>query len=209
MKTSHKLALLVAALACTVPARATLFTFDGVASGTAANDLSQAGITFQPGVFLPDTDSFGSDIPGTEKWHVDGTAPAVTVDDPNGFGRGNAPSPANALNALFQPVLVLFPAATDVTAFTAKLDNDTFGDSGLSVNFYDAADNLLASIPIDQTVAGFTFTSGTLNGLSKVVLPGGAFYDNVGFTAVPEVDARVLTAGILLAGAALVRRLRA
>ena len=208
MKTSLPLALLATALAGALPARATLFTFDSVVSGTDANSLSQAGVTFQPGIFTPDTDSFGSDIPGTEKWRVDGTAPAVTVDNPNLFGRGNAPSPNNALNALFQPVLVLFPTSTDVTGFTATLDHDTFGDAHLTVNFYDTNDNLLSSLPLDQTVPGFTFTSGALNGLSKVVLPAGAFYDNVSFTAVPEVDGRVLTAGLLLAGAALARRLR-
>ena len=188
--------------------RATLFTFDSVTTGTDANSLSQAGITFQPGVFTPDTDTDGIDIPGTEKWRVDGTAPAVTVDNPNLFGRGAAPSPNNALNALFQPVLVLFPTSTTVTSFSATLDNDTFGDAHLSVNFYDSNDNLLKSVAVDQTVAGFTFDSGAITGLSKVVLPAGAFYDNVGFTAVPEVDGRVLTAGLLLAGAALARRLR-
>lgn len=208
MKTSHSLALALVALASVAPARASLFTFDAGPSGSLANDFSQAGVTFQAGVFLPDTDTDGIDIPGTEKWHVDGTAPAVTVDDPSTFGRGVAPSPANALNALFQPVLVLFPTSTDITAFKATLDNDTFGDAGLSVNFYDAADHLLASIPIDQTVAGFSFTSGTITGLSKVVLPAGAFYDDVGFTAVPEIDGRALTAGLLLAGVAILRRRR-
>ena len=208
MKTSHTLALLLATAAIAIPAQATLFTFDNVVSGTEANGLSQAGVTFQPGIFTPDTDAFGSDIPGTEKWRADASSPAVTVDNPSLFGRGAAPSPNNALNALFQPVLVLFPTSTDITGFSATLDSDTFGDAHLSVNFYDSNDNLLKSVAVDQTVAGFTFDSGALSGLSKVVLPAGAFYDNVGFTAVPEVDGRVLTAGLLLAGAALARRLR-
>ena len=156
--------------------------------GTSANSLSQAGVTFQPGVFRPDTSADGLDLPGTEKWRVDSTAPLVTVDHPGLYGRGFAPSGDNALNALFQPVIVLFPASTDLTGFSAKLDNDTFGDARLSVSFYDANDRLLSSLPLDQTVPGYTVSSGTISGVSKLVLPGGAFYDNVnvGISTVPE-----------------------
>ena len=76
----------------------------------------------------------------------------------------------------------------DFGAFSFVLDNSAFGTAfPVSVEFFDATDALLASYSIDQTVPGLAFTSGALNGVSKVVLPGGAFYDN--FAVVPEPSA--------------------
>ncbi len=198
MKTSHTMALLLAGLAVAVPARATTFTFDGVASGSSANSLSQAGITFQAGTFLPDTNAEGLDVPGTEKWRVDFSSPAVTVDNPGLFGRGIAPSGGNALNALFQPVIVLYPGTSGFTRFSTVLDNDKFGDANVAVNFYDSKDRLIASLPVDQTIPGYVIESGPLDGVSKVVLPAGAFYDNVSVTSVPEPSTWAL-AGVGLA----------
>ena len=198
MKTSHTMALLLAGLAVAVPARATTFTFDGVASGRSANSLSQAGITFQAGILLPDTNAEGLDVPGTEKWRVDFSAPSVTVDNPGLFGRGTTPSGGNALNALFQPVIVLYPGSSGFSRCSATLDNDTFGDANLTVGFYDSNDRLIASVRADQTVPGYVVDSGVLNGVSKVVLPAGGFYDTVTVTAVPEPSTWAL-AGVGLA----------
>ena len=198
MKTSHTMALLLAGLAVAVPTRATTFTFDGVASGNSANSLSQAGITFQAGTLLPDTNAEGLDVPGTEKWRVDFSSPAVTVDNPALYGRGVVAGGGNALNALFQPVMVLYPGTSGFTRFSATLDNDKFGDAGLAVGFYDSKDRLIASLPVDQTVPGYVIESGPLDGVSKVVLPAGAFYDNVSVTSVPEPSTWAL-AGVGLA----------
>lgn len=198
MKTSHTLALLLAGLAVAVPAGATTFTFDGVASGSSANRLSQAGITFQAGTLLPDTNAEGLEVPGTEKWRVDFSSPPVTVDNPGLFGRGITPSGGNALNALFQPVVVLYPGSSGFSRFSATLDNDTFGAADLTVGFYDSNDRLIASVRADQTVPGYVIESGPLDGVSKVVLPAGAFYDNVTVTSVPEPSTWAL-AGIGLA----------
>lgn len=207
MRSHPRLPALALLLAACLPAHAGLFTFDGAPSGTPANHLA-GPVQFSPGIFSPDTDEFGSDIPGTEKWRKDAGAPAITVDNPILFGRGSAPSGANALNALFQPVLVLFPPSTGTIRFGATLDNDPFGDSALAVGFYDADDHLLASVPIDQTVPGFVFESEALSGVAKVVLPAGAFYDNLSYAAVPEVDGRTLAAGLLTLAGWLHRRFR-
>ncbi len=80
------------------------------------------------------------------------------------------------------------------------MDNDRFGTPGLSVEFYDAVDTLLSRTPIDQTQPGFTFVTGAIDNVSKIVLPAGAFYDNI--TAVPEpgTAAWLLGLGGLLLG---------
>lgn len=176
--------------------------FDNVASGSTANSAVPAGtgVSFFHGVLLPDEDEFGDPIPGTDKWRVDPTAPDVTVNDPDTFGSGSAPSAPNALNALDQPVLTLFNVAFTLQTFSVTLDNDTFGIRDAEILFYDPADVLLRSITIDQSQPGLIATTSDVFNVSKIVLPGGAFYDNLNVTgtAVPEPSTWVLlTAGAL------------
>lgn len=163
------------------------FNFDSVPSGSAANLVSREGITFQPGAFLPALDTDGGAIAGSDAWRVDGLAGSITVDDPSSFGRGVAPSPLNALNALFQPVLVQFPAPEVIRSFSLTLDNDPFGDSRSSIGFYDASDRLLGEVTVDQTgIGSFIEATLDLSGVTKVVLPAGAFYDNLSISSIPE-----------------------
>jgi hypothetical protein len=173
------------------------FNFDAVASGSPANAVSKAGVTFEPAYYGPVFDFDGSAVPGTEAWRIDGSAPAVTVDDPSTFGRGAAPSPANALNALWQPVLVQFGAPQLIRQFSVTLDQDSFGTRGLGIGFYDGADRLLGELPVDQTIPGFSVSAPALDlvGVTKVVLPAGAFYDNLTVSSVPEPGG--LTLGLL------------
>ena len=84
---------------------------------------------------------------------------------------------------------MLFSSPRDLSSFSLTLDNDTFGTSGLSIEFYASGlttDTLLASLQIDQLTPGFIASIGAISGVDKIVLPGGALYDNVGFTVVPE-----------------------
>jgi hypothetical protein len=112
-----------------------------------------------------------------------------------------------------QAVLFSFSAPQDISAFALTLDNSTLGTPfGTNVEFYDSLDALLYSILVDQTVSGFSVNQAlSLMGVSKVVLPSGAFYDNASLTvaasAVPE-PSRVLLMG-LFAGVAVFRRRRA
>lgn len=176
-------------------------TFDARPSGSAANLFAPIGLDIRFGVFAPRPDGDGIDIPGSEYWQTDtGT---VLAENPATYNYGAAPSPTNALNAKDQAVLLLFDTPFYVTQFYAVLDNSTQGNLGpQTVAFYDAADTLLYSTSIDETVPGFTInTSGTpISGVSKIVLPNNAFYDNI--TVVPEPGAFAsLTggAGLLLA----------
>ena len=98
------------------------------------------------------------------------------------------------------------------------MDNSTFGNIpttggnpafGTNVLFYDAADALLGFIALDQTVSGFNISddSSVFSNVSKVILPSGAFYDNVSFTAtIPEPTSAALAC---LGTLALFKRRRA
>jgi hypothetical protein len=76
-----------------------------------------------------------------------------------------------------------------LSSFAITLDNDTFGTPGLNIEFYASGlttDTLLATLPVDQLTPGFIASLGAVTGVDKIVLPGGALYDNVSFTVVPE-----------------------
>ena len=166
-----------------------LLNFDAGLSGSLANDQAPSGLSFQYGALLPNLDEFGDPILGSDRWQIDITAPVVTVVDPNFYGRGAAPSPLNALDAVFSPTLMLFTSPQALSSFSLTLDNDTFGTPGLNIEFYASGlttDTLLASLPIDQLTPGFIASIGALSGVDKIVLPAGALYDNVSFSVVPE-----------------------
>src|SRR5262249_38270031 len=105
-----------------------------------------------------------------------------------------APSPVNALDALFQPVLVTFarPMNLEPSGFSVALANGTFGINGflpgnedISLQFYDSSNQLLGRIPVNQTAQGSIAVGGSLNGVAFVLIPGGAFYDNVHISGTP------------------------
>lgn len=175
--------------------------FDTLPSGTQANLFAPIGLDIQFGVYGPSLDGFGDPIPGTDHWIIDTTAPTVLVEDPSSYVYGSAPSPTNALNAKEQTVLFLFDTPFDVTHFATVLDNSTLGALGpQNIEFYDASDTLLYSLPTNQSIPGFTVSyDGLITGVSKVVLPGSAFYDNVSVVPEPSAAASLLGGlGLLL-----------
>lgn len=217
MKTTHCLAAAAVAAGLLLAARGAVLTFDSVPGGTPANALAPAGVSFAPAVLLPDLDSFGDPIPGTDRWRADATAPEVLVENPGGYGRGQAPSPANALNALWQPVLIQFAAPRDLHWFGTVLDLDPFGVDGhdpvfsdVAVMFLDAAGNVAAAFPVDQTTPGYTVGAGPRSGIRGILLPAGAFYDDLELNLAVIPEARiwpVITSAAMLAFAAWRRRL--
>jgi hypothetical protein len=217
MRTLSRAASLGLAAGLSLLTHASILTFDGVPSGTLANSVAPAGVTFSPAALLPDLDAFGDPIPGTERWRPDPDATeAVLVENPGDYGRGPAPSPANALNALWQPVLIRFARPTmDLLSFGVVLDLDTYGANGLEPAFSDvavlflgAAGNILSAIPVDQTQPGYTVGAGPLAGVGGIVLPAGAFYDNLALTAIPETGVWPVITGGALAAFAWWRRRR-
>lgn len=191
-----------------------LLGFDGLGAGSAANSAAPANAQFTHAVFDYDYDATtGDPLPGTLRWRTDATAPEVIVEDPSTYGRGAAPSPNNALNALWQPVLLTFQHPFDLVSFGATLDNDTYGDDGtqpgfddIAVRFLDLNGAILSSIPVNQTQPGFQVSAGGIAGVAAIVLPGGAFYDNLTWAPVPEPSQWAGIAGLGLLGFTAWRR---
>lgn len=184
----------VAALLSTAPvAPALAFTidFDGVASGATANSAAPAGVSFVEAELVTQTDEFGDEIPGSERWQPASFGAAdVLVQNPDTFAGGfygPAPSGTNALDARSAPVLMQFAGGIDLAGFSVTLDNSSFGNLTPSVFlFLDAAGSILATLDSDQTVPGFIASLNTpLSDVSSILLPSGALYDNLNVSAVP------------------------
>ena len=133
------------------------------------------------------------------------------MENPTLYGRGNAPSPTNALNGLDQEILVQFNQAYDLSSFGFTLENSSFGVPFAAVSFVSGASTVL-TVGLDQTVSGFVFSQGAVSGVTGVVLPGGKFYDNVTVSgnaaAVPEPSTWAALVGVAALGAAALRRRR-
>ncbi len=212
-----KIPLLLAAgtwAALTSAQASVLLGFDGLVAGSSANSAAPGNAQFTHAVFDFDYDAAtGDPLPGTQRWRTDATAPEVIVEDPSTYGRGDAPSPSNALNALWQPVLLTFQHPLDLVAFGVTLDNDTYGDDGtlpgfddIAVRFLDLNGVILGSIPVNQTQPGFQISAGAMAGVAAIVLPGGAFYDNLTWAPVPEPGQWAGIAGLGLLGFTAWRR---
>jgi hypothetical protein len=194
------------------------FTFDGVPAGTPVNTLVQPrrlGAVFHNAYFGPRFNQQGFPIPGPERWRIDRSAPDVLVDDPSLFGRGPAPSPENALEALLQPVLITFrtPLTLEPSGLSLILDNDTFGFNGLlpgyedvAVHLFDASAQLIERIGVDQTTPGFQVSTGGQVGVKWMLLPAGAFYDNLHISATPVPAPGAVSVLLGAAAVALPRR---
>jgi len=191
-------------------ADAVVLTFDSVASGTAANDLvAGQGLRFDLAIYAPDVDEFGDEIPGTEQYRPDPEAvDAVRVGDPQFYGYGAAPSPVNALDALWQGVLITFDTPQDLTAFSVTLDDSTFGYLGtFDIVFQDASGTALFSLPTQQSVPLYVASlAGGLSGVSSIFLPSGAFYDDLEIAPVPEPGTLILLAAGIASLAVTTRR---
>jgi MYXO-CTERM domain-containing protein len=191
----------------------TTFDFDGATPASTTGTPLPALVILQNAYWETD-DEFGEalPVPGFR-----GYADAVVVGDPSAAGYGAAIS-GNALDGTNGPVMFTFSSALNLSSFGVTLDHSTFGNipsSGgnpafaTNILFYDAADALIGYIAVDQTVAGFAVSdASTYQNISKVILPSGAFYDNVSFSAqaVPEPTAAALAGLGMLA---LLRRRRA
>ena len=180
---------------------ATSFGFDSATPAATSGTPLATAVVLQNAYW--ETQDENGDPLAVPGFRADPVSPAVVVGDPAASGYGAAIS-GNALNALDGPVMFTFASALNLGSFGVQLDNSTFGNIpvtggnpafGTNILFYDAADTLIGYLAVDQTVAGFTVAdNGTFNNVSKIILPSGAFYDNVTFsaTAVPEPSCLLL-----------------
>jgi hypothetical protein len=186
--------IITGAMAADARAASLLVNFDSVASGAAANDaVAGSSLRFDLAAYLPELDSQGDPIPGSEAYRPDPEPfDLVRVDDPSqppgAQGYGNAPSPSNALDAIDQGVLVSFDSPLDLDAFSITLDLSTLGFPGdLDIVFQGANGQVLALLPTRQSIPGFVASlSAPLSDVGSIFLPGGAYYDDLRISTAPE-----------------------
>jgi hypothetical protein len=188
----------VGGLATSARAASTTLSFDALAPGAAANDAASGyGFRFDLASYLPALDPYGDPIPGSDAYRADPLPfDVVRVGLPSARGYGVAPSPANALDALDQGVLISFDSPVTLAAFSTVLDESTLGFPGtFDIVFQDALGHLLLTLSTQQSVPGFVASTATpLSGVASIYLPSGAFYDDVHLETVPEPGALALVA---------------
>ena len=189
------------------------FNFDGVASGTSANNSvvnPYSDVSFLSGFVTADLDSNGFEIldmnnqtiAGFTHWETYQDSD-IRVRDPQFYGAGLAPSGTNAIDAKFDQVFIKFSTAQNLTSFSMQLDNSTFGFPNSSLFFVDSFGKALSTVTFDQSQSGSIITMGAVNNVSGIILSSGKLYDNINIAtiaAVPEPE----TYAMLLAGLAVV-----
>ena len=171
--------------------------FDNISSGADANTAVPSGLELEFHYGFYDFKTLGDgSTSDTKVWQVDdsGTnySPSRPVaDNPStvyGGLYGAAPSLSNALNAIEGPILLTLTNPVDLQSFSVTLDNASAGNLGDSpILFFDLSDNQIASVSSFQSSAGYvSSTSNLVSGVSYILLPTGAFYDNLSLLAVPE-----------------------
>ena len=196
------------------------FNFDGVSSGTSANNSvvnPYADVSFLSGFVTADLDSNGFEIldlnnqtiPGFTHWETYQDSD-IRVRDPQFYGAGLAPSGTNAIDAKFDQVFIKFSTAQNLTSFSMQLDNSTFGFSNSSLFFVDSLGKALSTVAFDQSQSGSIITAGAVNNVSGIILSIGKLYDNINIAtvvAVPEPETyAMLLAGLAVVGAASRRK---
>lgn len=105
----------------------------------------------------------------------------------NGYTTASSP---NALNAKDVAMWVAFDPTrflNGINQFGVTLDNDPFGDPIANMQFFDKNGVLIKTVSFDERIPGQRISL-NLAGIQSVLLPGGAFYDNLSYSgqAVPE-----------------------
>lgn len=198
------LGIAVAHLGVATLSAATLFTFDASSLTTTTGDLLPTTVAINY-AYLVDKDANGDPL-AVPYFDVDPTAPLVTASSPLLAGYG-PDIDGDALDGVLSPIMFTFAHPLDITGFRAMLDDSTYGTPagfGTAIEFYTSFGALIGSIGIDQATASFeAIGAGPFNGVSKMVLPSGAFYDNVefnGVSSIPEPGSLVAVGCFLSAG---------
>jgi hypothetical protein len=163
--------------ACTLPSHALLLSFDS--GSTTEGSGRPIAVAFSvDNAYLETMDEFGELLPIAVWTPIE----PARIGNPADAGYGEAVSGNGALNAEFDQILFTFEAPVYLREFSTMLDDSSFGTLGVSkIQFFDATDGLLAEISIDQTQPGVRaqWEGAPVAGVTKILLPGGAYYDDV------------------------------
>ncbi len=205
MKTQRLAASAALFLAVAASAATGTIDFGTLSAGTDANTLAPAGTLLSYASLVQDTDINGDPIPGAFSWKVDGSAGSPLVQDPSVRGHGSGPI---ALDAVDQPILLIFPTTGDLVSFSGILDHGPLsgGLPSQDLVFADFNGKPVGSLSLDYTQSGLSFSSGPISGVREVILPSGRYIEKISFVAAPEVNGQALIGALALAGAVMVRR---
>lgn len=199
----HEIAGFIALAATLATGQAAVFAFD---SNATVNDYTgpALGSTIQIGFAIPEDilDEFDSDT-GLDRWVFDLTPIEPITADP--FASGYGPT-GSSLNAFNQTVMVSFSPGFNLTSFSIFMDDSTFGSTS-SVEFYDSNDVQITTLDALGLVANYEVTGSNISGVSKIVLPAGAFFDNMSIAGSPVPEpSGVMLLGFASLGFAIRRR---
>jgi len=115
-----------------------------------------------------------------------------------------------------QAILVQFNSALTINAFSIQQDSSLFGnltENGSILSFLDSTGHVISTANVYYTQygqPGLTISSGTVTGVSAILLSAGKSYDNLSLnavTAVPEpTSLSMVLVSLGLVGAAARRR---
>lgn len=192
----HQLTSILAFATTLATSQAALYTFDSEATvNNYSGPLLGSSVQIGFGVLEEIFDGSGS-YTGRDRWVFDLAPIDPITDNPASYGYGSAGS---SLNAYYQPILVSFGTEFNLTSFSIFMDDSPYGSTSY-VDFYDINDDLITSVDAFGLTPNYEVTGANINGVSKIVLPAGAFFDNMTLagTAVPEPGSITLVAATAL-----------
>jgi len=178
----------------TLPGHALLLSFDSGSTIEGSGRPIAVAFTVD-NAYLETMDEFGDLLPIAVWTPIE----PARIGNPADAGYGEAISGTGALNAEFDQILFTFEAPVYLREFSARLDDSSFGMLGVSkIQFFDASDGLLAEMSIDQTQPGLLaqWEGAPVAGVTKILLPGGAYYDDITVN-VPESGPGIGLVGLL------------
>ena len=183
------------------------FNFDGVASGTSANNAlvnPYSDVQFLSAFLTADLDAQGFEIvdintnqliPGFTHFEAYANSD-IRVRDPQFYNHGVAPSGVNAIDAKFDELYIKFATEQNLTSFSAQLDNSQYGIYNANFIFVNAAGKTIDSITFNSyDNPGAIITKDFTRGVGGIILSKGKLYDNITIAtvaAVPEPQSYAL-----------------
>ncbi len=203
MKMIQLSAGLLLAFAIALPGHALLLSFDSGSTTEGTGRPINTSFSVDS-AYLETEDEFGDPLPVPVWTPIE----PAKIGNPADAGYGDAISGAGALDANFDQILFTFDSPIYLREFSTILDDSAFGNLGdWPIQFFSASDRLLAEIFIDQTQPRFVaqLTSGPIGGVKKILLPSGAYYDEVKLN-VPEGGPGIALLALMVVGGAVAAR---